>query len=242
MSGTVREILPDSGVVHEVTSPAGRGWLAERYAPRAGRFVRLNMITSLTGSAVGVDETSESLSNRVDRTILGVIRAAADVVLVGARTVRAEGYSVPRNAELAVLTRTGDLDGHAFGAQAVRVRLVCPRDRVDEVTARSGFDADRVIAVDDLSPAAVLDALAARGLTSVACEGGPTVAALFAQAGAIDEYCVTVAPVLSPAAAPFLPVGGPVATEVAGMLVDDAGFSYLRLRARRSVRADGATT
>ena len=55
-----------------------------------------------------------------------------------------------------------------------------------------------------------------------------------AAAGVIDEYCVTVAPVIEPAHEPFLRVGDAQRphTEVTGMLVDEAGFSYLRLRAQ----------
>ena len=85
-----------------------------------------------------------------------------------------------------------------------------------------------------LEPGAILDALRARGLTRVVCEGGPSLAGQFAAAGVIDEYCITVAPVIEPATEPFLRVTAAVRphTEVDGMLVDDAGFSYLRLRVR----------
>lgn len=246
MSMNVRAIVPEPGLAHDVSTEAGVAWLEDVYAVPTGRHVRLNMITTLTGAAVGADGTSETLSSRVDRKILGVIRAAADAVLVGAQTVRAEGYVVPRRSALAILTRTGDLDGHDLRAGAERVHLVCPAHRAEEVRRRAALPEAQVVPVpgdgDDLSPDAVLDALADRGLRRIVCEGGPEVAGLFAAAGVIDEYCISVAPVLEPAASPFLrlPSGTRAETDVTGMLVDAAAFSYLRLRPRRDP-ADGAS-
>lgn len=108
----VTEVLPSSGERVDAASPEGRRWLAHRYAPAEENWVRLNMITSLTGSAVGPDGTSNTLTNRADRAILGVIRAGADAIIVGAETVRAEGYLLPRRSRLAVITGSGNLAGH----------------------------------------------------------------------------------------------------------------------------------
>ncbi|BDV30635.1 dihydrofolate reductase family protein [Microbacterium terricola] len=236
----VTEVVPRTGASTDVTSDEGRTWIAERYARPDPAYVRLNMITSLTGSAAGSDGTSETLTNRVDRRILGVLRADADVVVVGAQSVRAEGYVVPRTARLAIVTGSGDLAGHRLsleaGASPDRVLIVCPQSRADEIAARVLPHGVQVVAVPDdggrLQPAAIVAALAERGLRRLVCEGGPTLAAQFAEAGLIDEYCVTVAPALEPAAHAFLPVQRRLATDVAGMLVDEAGFSYLRLRVR----------
>lgn len=235
----VREILPATGAAHDIGSDEGRAWVAAVYARDDAAYVRLNMITTLTGSAAGDDGTSESLSSRVDRTILGVIRADADAVVVGAQTVRAEGYVVPRAARLAIVTASGDLGVHRPGDGA-SVLLLCPAERVDEVRRRAALPEAEVVPVarsgahTDLTPAAIIAALAEHGLPRVVCEGGPRLAGLFASAGVVDEYCVTVAPVLTPAEHPFVRlVGSPApTTEPAGMLVDDAAFSYLRLRPR----------
>ncbi|KAA9110529.1 dihydrofolate reductase family protein [Microbacterium rhizomatis] len=236
----VTEVVPRSLSAADVATEHGREWLRARYA-REGSYVRLNMITSLTGSAAGEDGTSETLTSRIDRGILGVIRRDADVVVVGAQSVRAEGYVVPRTARLAIVTGSGRLAGHRLslepGAESDRVLLICPATVADEVSrSAAAYGAVVVPVAGDahLSPRAILDALAARGLTRVVCEGGPTLAAQFAAAGVIDEYCVSVAPVIEPAHAPFLSVTaeGRPRTEVAGMLVDEAGFSFLRLRAR----------
>ena len=234
----VTELLPRTLADGDVSSPEGRAWLEGIYAPEPSNRVRLNMITSLTGSAVGADGTSETLTSRVDRAILGIIRGAADVVLVGASTVRAEGYLAPRTAALAVVTTTGRLDGHRFGDEddrAGRILLVCPAARERAVAAErdaQGIDAE-VIAVPgdaDLDPHAILEALRTHGLERVVCEGGPTLASRFVEARAVDELCVTVAPTIGPAPSPFIHVADGAPTSLHGMLVDEAGFSYLRLR------------
>lgn len=234
----VTELLPRTLAEADVSTAAGRAWIESLYAPEPGNRVRLNMITNLTGAAVGSDGTSETLTSRVDRAILGIIRAAADVVLVGASTVRAEGYLAPSAAALAIVTTSGRLDGHRLDAEngrAGRVLLVCPASRTDAVTAAreaQGIAAEIVpVAGDDnLEPSDILDALAERELPRVVCEGGPTLASRFVQSGSIDELCVSVAPVVGPAPAPFLRLTESTNTTVHGMLVDAAGFSYLRLR------------
>ncbi|MGC5169912.1 dihydrofolate reductase family protein [Microbacterium sp. DT81.1] len=237
----VTEVVPHSLAVADVSPGTGRDWLAEIYARAPGPYVRLNMVTTLTGSAAGPDGTSETLTSRVDRAILGVIRRDADVVVVGAQSVRAEGYVVPRAARLAVVTSTGDITGHRLdleGDEPGRVLLVCPATKVDEVAERAASIGARVLGVqgsgDRMEPAAILAALAAEGMTRVVCEGGPSLSSQFIAAGVIDEYCVTTAPLIEPAQAPFVTVDAASRpdTEVAGMLVDEAGFSYLRLRPR----------
>lgn len=234
----VTELLPGTLTEADVSTADGRAWLENIYAPAAGNRVRLNMITNLTGSAVGSDGTSETLTSQVDRSILGIIRAAADVVVVGASTVRAEGYLAPRSAALAIVTATGRLDGHRLdgeGGRTGRILLVCPEARASAVAAER--DAQRIDAEivpasggDDLDPRAILDALSAHDLDRAVCEGGPTLASRFVEAGVIDELCVTVTPVVGPAPSPFIRVNESPQTSVAGMLVDEAGFSYLRLR------------
>jgi riboflavin biosynthesis pyrimidine reductase len=237
----VTETIPASLQTVDASTDAGREWLAARYHRDGENYVRLNMITSLTGSAAGSDGTSETLTNRVDRAILGVIRADADVVLVGAQSVRAEGYVVPRRARLAVVTASGDLEGHRLslgpGSSPDQVLLVCPEDGAEALRERAlayGVQVVGVSADDDgrLHPAAIIEALSARGLRRVVCEGGPSLATQFAAAGLIDEYCVSVAPVIGAVDKPFISVPDGVSTELVGALVDSAGFSYLRLRAR----------
>lgn len=234
----VTELVPRTLAEADVSTSAGRAWLEAFYAPAPENRVRLNMITSLTGSATGSDGTSETLTSRVDRSVLGIIRTAADVVLVGATTVRTEGYLLPRTAALAVVTASGRLAGHRLRpseGRSGRLLLVCPAERAVDVRAqRDAQDLDAEVVpvpgAGELQPGAILDALADRGLSRVVCEGGPTLASQFVQAGAIDELCISVAPVIGPEPTPFLRLTGGTQTSLHGMLVDPSGFSYLRLR------------
>lgn len=227
----VTEVLPATGERVDAASPDARAWLSERYRRDEDAYVRLNMIASLTGAAAGTDGTSDTLTSRLDREILTTIRAAADVVLVGAQSVRAEGYIVPRSARLAIVSASGDLGGHRLDPARPEgtVLLLVPEDAA--VTAPAGVEVVRIPGPGRIAPAAAIAALRARGLGRVVCEGGPRLASQLASAGLIDEYCVTSAPALTPAADPFLRLQAPVEATVAGMLVDEAGFSYLRLRA-----------
>ncbi|WP_405372923.1 MULTISPECIES: dihydrofolate reductase family protein [unclassified Microbacterium] len=229
----VTEVLPSSGERADAGTPEGRRWLAERYHRSESAYVRLNMIASLTGAAAGADGTSDTLTNRVDRAILGAIRADADVVLVGAQSVRAEGYLVPRHARLAIASASGDLAGHRLtldpDGPEDQVLLLLP----DSATAPGlayGMTAVSVPGGERMTPASIVAALCRRGLPRIVCEGGPSLASQFAEAGLIDEYCVTSAPALTPVASAFLDLTRPVDTDAAGMLVDESGFSYLRLR------------
>src|SRR5690242_8491089 len=92
-------------------------------------WVRGNMIASLDGGATS-DGKAGGLAGPGDRSMFSLMRHAADVILVGAATVRVENYSgaqVPlaqRSARqqrgqaevppIAVVTRSGNLDPDAL--------------------------------------------------------------------------------------------------------------------------------
>ncbi|MFS0714714.1 dihydrofolate reductase family protein [Microbacterium sp. 2P01SA-2] len=224
----VTEMLPETGESADSTTDAGRAWLARRYRRAPGAYVRLNMVTTLTGSASGDDGTSDTITSPTDRAVLGIIRRDADVVVAGAASVRAEGYVVPRTAALAIVSRSGRLDGHRLAdAEAGRVVLVVPGGSAPE--APPGVAVVTAGAGPDVTPADVVAALAARGWERIVCEGGPTLAAQFLAAGVVDEVCLTVAPRIGPVRHPVLPVATDVPTRVTGAIMDAAGFSYLRL-------------
>ena len=217
-----------------------RDRLLELYRPPSTTWLRLNLITSVSGSAAGSDGTSESLTNPADRKLLGVIRELADVVLIGAQSVRAEGFQLPRKARLAVVTRSGDLSGHRIAGpvEPGRLFVVCPAYAAERAASLAGAE---IIVVDSddgsLTPRAILDALHAHGLTSIVCEGGPNLAAQFAQAGLLDEVCLSTSPSLG---GPSLPLLGselaPIALDLSSLMIDEASGLY----ARWAVRAASA--
>ncbi|CUU55806.1 Pyrimidine reductase, riboflavin biosynthesis [Parafrankia irregularis] len=176
--------------------------------------VRSNFVTSVDG-AIEIEGRSGGLGGPADRLVFRTLRWLSDVVLVGAGTVRVEDYGpVPVPAErqerrvaeglaavppVAVVSGRLDLDPQArlFGG-AVRPLLLT--SEAAPAQARRALEpvADIVICGErTVEPPAVLAALAARGLLRVLTEGGPSLHAQFAQAGLLDEACVTLAPVLA---------------------------------------------
>lgn len=187
--------------------------------PRTGAdaWVRANMIASLDGAATGADRRSGTINDPADLRVFRVLRATADVVLIGAGTARAEGYGAlevpgalaPARAargqraelELAVITATGALPAALLDSdRPPLIVTVANRPDLDALRARIG--ADRVVVAGEglVDLAAALRALAARGLVRVLAEGGPHVLGELLGAGLVDELCLTWSPLL---------VGGP---------------------------------
>ena len=228
---TLTEVFPHTGERADASTAEGQDWLRRRYQWPESGLVRLNMITSLTGSAMATEGTSNSLSNRTDRAILRTIRAGADVILVGANTLRAEGYVFPHDCPVAVVTASGNLGDRPLRGGTQRILITPAQSPAGHPDARERITLpalDGIIAATD-----ILRALQERGWRRVICEGGPRLASALAAANLIDEYCVTVSPMITPSSGPFLDLRATVDTERVGTLVDESGFSYLRLRVRR---------
>ena len=187
--------------------------LAERYAyPPDATWMRANMVASLDGAAQR-DERSGGLGNPADQHLFLLLRGLADVVIVGAGTVRAEGYGPvkpgagwdgirdgrPPVPPLAVVSRTLDLDFDAPIFTEVQVpTIVLATATADPVRLKAAREhADVIIAGRDSLdfPAAVAE-LAARGHRRLLCEGGPAVLAQVVAAGLLDELCLTLSPLL----------------------------------------------
>jgi riboflavin biosynthesis pyrimidine reductase len=234
----VRRLYPAAGESIEIQSADARERLSELYRLPCDDTLRINLVASVSGSAAGADDTSESLTNRVDRKILGVIRRDSDVVLVGAASVRAEGYQLPRTAPLAIVTSTGRLGGHRIDVEPGRfVPLVlCPASVAD--AARASLQGAEIVVVPDtngrMSAADLVGTLRARGLRRIVCEGGPSLAAQMLEAGLVDEICLSTSPVVGGASLPMFG-STPIAAhrlELEQLLVDDASTLYARWRVR----------
>ncbi|MDQ2697180.1 MAG: dihydrofolate reductase family protein [Actinomycetota bacterium] len=233
----LRPVHPEPGTPIEVGEPGTRDRLRELYRRAPGAHgIRLNLVASIDGSAQGDDGTSESLSSRADRAVLGAIRAESDVVLIGAATLRREGYLVPRTAKLAVLTASGDLGSPELGdvMDADKVIVLGPasvRDRVAaSLTAPHRFIALTTDADGRVRLADVLAALADQGAPRILSEGGPMLAAALIADGLVGELCLSTSPRLTGGGLPVLgDMQHPaVDAQLAGLLVDDAGGVYAR--------------
>jgi riboflavin biosynthesis pyrimidine reductase len=205
----VRRLLPGTG---EDAPALSAEEVVEAYRLPPGRSVRVNFIASLDG-AIAVDGRSGGLGTPADRRVFQVLRALADVVLVGHGTAAAEGYGLigadspvgrlrgslgrPATAPIAVVSRRASLAPGDRLAAPPTILLTCaaadPGRRA--ALAEAGVEV-LVCGEDDVDLAAALDALADRGLEHVTCEGGPTLFRTALAAGLVDELDLSIAPAL----------------------------------------------
>lgn len=223
--------------------------LAEHYAYPSGLtapWVRVNFVSSLDGAAT-VDGLSGGLGSGADKRVFGVLRELADVVLVGAGTVRAEDYRGARRPTrggatpppIAVVTGSADLDpGSRLFTDTVVAPIVLTLESAPAAhRARLVAAGADVVVLDRLTPDALLGELARRGLHRVLCEGGPSLHGDLVAADAVDELCLTLAPLLAGGSAGRIARGHsgaepspPRRLELAGAILQD---DVLLLRYRR---------
>jgi riboflavin-specific deaminase-like protein len=171
-------------------------------------WVRLVMVTTADGHTTGPSGSSRDISGPRDLEIMTLLRALSDAVMVGATTAVADGYSDIRvraarhhlrrpgapGPRLCVVSSSGAIprDAAMFRAQSRPVVLT------SAVGARRLVDVDAEIIVAgetavDLSVALI--ALNERGIHSIACEGGATLAQSLLREGLVDEVNLTISPV-----------------------------------------------
>jgi riboflavin biosynthesis pyrimidine reductase len=219
--------------------PAGPVTVLEAYdveRPRHadGRpWLGVCMVASLDGSTV-VRGRSKPLSSDDDSAVLLTLRDLADVLLVGAATVRAEGYGMPSKPgqRIGVVTSRGKVDTSlplfTSGAGFLVTTEDAPPTDVDAV--RSGVGrvdlAAALCAIPELVP----------GTRFVQAEGGPRLNASLAEADVVDELDLTLSPQIVGADGPRLTVGAPDLStrfDLAHLLVCEEGFVFGRWVRRR---------
>lgn len=257
----VRQLFPPSPDVSDVDlvvayQPELERWQAANPAQSAVRpWITVNMVASVDGSMT-LTGRSGGLSDETDRQIFKVLRSMADVILVGAGTVRAERYGPARiTPELAalrdvrgqdpvprivVVTRSGlfDADLPLFDPEVVGdgpppIIVTCAQHEVN--VQQLGSRAEAMVAGDttvDLPLAMAM--LRDRGVAIVVSEGGPTLNAAMVEHGLLDEICLSVSPLTVGGDAGRIVQGpselsSPVPMELAHILEMD-GALYTRWR------------
>jgi riboflavin biosynthesis pyrimidine reductase len=215
-------------------------------------WVRANFVSTLDGAAAGDDGRSSSINTGADREVFGLLRALSDVVLVGAGTARVEGYrratvrapwlglrdGRPAHPTMAVVSRSGDVPPRLSQARrdAGEVLLITCARAGPEATdlARATLGQENVIVEGDVSVdlAAAVDALAARGLCRILCEGGPHLMRDLTASGRLDELCLTLAPMLLAGDHPRIADGAPVTAKLLPRLLIEAQGTILGRWAR----------
>jgi 5-amino-6-(5-phosphoribosylamino)uracil reductase len=219
---------------------------------QSGIWLRANFIASLDGGAT-VGGTSGRLGGPGDRAVFGLLRELADMILVGAGTVRVEGYAGARLTvdqrqsrqargqsevpQLAIVTKSGRLDRDmpVFTRTEVPPLVLTCAAAADQTRQRLADVADVIDCSDDdptrVDEAAMLATLADCGQHRVLTEGGPTLFGSFVERNLLDELCLTIAPSLVGGQSPRIATGpGQVLTGMrcAHVLTDEAGYLYTR--------------
>jgi riboflavin biosynthesis pyrimidine reductase len=225
--------------------------LAALYAYPDGQWLRANMVASADGAAT-LSGASAGLSSRTDRRVFALLRALSDVIVVGAGTARAERYKPARPHELGRDLRAGrsltppiavvsarlalDLDSPLFDAAPPDARTIVITTARASARRRAELarHADVIVAGDEhVDLKAAVSALAGRGHRRLLTEGGPHLLAHLAEAGLMDELCLTLGPLMAGPGAGRIVDGGPgpgswpLSLTLAHVLEDD-GFLLCR--------------
>jgi riboflavin-specific deaminase-like protein len=229
------------------TSPLDDDALLAAYAvPDDRPTLRVNFVSSVDG-AVTLEGRSGGLGDAADRRVFGLLRVACDAVLVGAGTVRVEGYGpmgLParlrklRPAQddpvLVVVSRRLDLEpSHPLFTQAARRPvLITTEARRDDPRFAAAADV-LGYGQDQVDLAAALAELHRRGLTHILCEGGPHLFGTLAAADLVDELCLTFAPKLVGSGPGRITAGPPFAVHSLDLALVLAAGDELLLRYTR---------
>jgi riboflavin biosynthesis pyrimidine reductase len=237
----------------------GRDWLEHG-------GVRVNFIASVDGRAT-VAGRSRGLQTPGDNKVFAALRDLADVVLVGASTAAAEDYRPAHPAAerqtirqerglsaapaVAIASSTLDLDlsrpifadDSALAPTLIITGSAAPVTRRNDIIDATGSNRSlQLVEVPSradgaLDFAAAVGQLRAMGYRRILCEGGPRLFASAVLARAVDDLCITLAPMLVGPAGPAI-LSGPEwqadllpQLRLTGLLVeDDALFCRYQLR------------
>jgi riboflavin biosynthesis pyrimidine reductase len=202
----------------------------ERPATASGRpWVGLCMVASIDGST-SLDGVSAGLSSDVDRDVLLTLRRAADLIIVGAGTVRAEDYGIPKKPgqRIGVVSNSGRLDPKlplfASGAGFLILPDDAPATPIESVRAGTG-SVDLAAAITRLPGAPRF----------VQAEGGPTLNGALAAADLIDEINITTSPQIIGGRGERVTAQAPPLSHPFDLaaLCEDEGFLFARYLRRR---------
>lgn len=207
-------------------------------------WVGLCMVSAIDGSTV-VDGRSGGLSSDNDVAVLQTLRSHADVIIVGAATVRQEGYGPPKKdgQRVGVVTRSGSVDlslplftsGAGFVITADNTDLGRAADKDGDTAGpvdvvRAGVDeVDLALAITRLG-----DVVAQPRFVQI--EGGPALNGSFLDVDIFDEINLTTSPLCVGGSGPRLTTGASDHShrfEVAQLVIDDDSFVYTRWLRKR---------
>ena len=232
----------------------------DRSLPLHECWVTGHMVAGLDGTAA-VGGRVGSLSTSADQALFRRMRQIADIVLVGAETVRREGYGPVRLSEeaqdwrrllgmsatppLAVVSRSLDFDWTARvftdAPDDARTHLITCEAAEPERLAEAKERATVIVAGGErVEPAAAMQALAELGRRVVLCEGGPTWLGELVAADRLDELCLSISPLMGgdPLPVSVTPPGSGLAEfDLKGTMAEDHTL-FLRYERRAGSRRE----
>jgi riboflavin biosynthesis pyrimidine reductase len=192
---------------------------------RGTPHLRVNFISSLDGAATR-DGLSGGLGDDADRLVFDTLRMLTDVILVGAGTVRAEGYGgirftddavawrlahgLPEHPPVAIVSGRLDLDPELGVFTRATTRPIVITSGAAPVQRRMALAevADVLVCGEaSVDHRLVVATLAGRGYPQVLCEGGPGLFGSLLAGDGVDELCLTLAPLLESGLAPRIAAG-----------------------------------
>jgi riboflavin biosynthesis pyrimidine reductase len=213
-------------------------------------FVCLNMIATADGRST-IEGRAGTIANRADYELFHATRARMDGVLVGAETIRVEGYGRTINSAEARARR--EREGKPADAVTVvasrRVSLPAdvgllrsPENSVVVLTPSESGELPAGVAAtvrylrEPDTAAAVRRLRTEFGLRSLVCEGGPNLNATLLPAGLIDELHLVYAPKLVGGTDPLTILGGETLAPPLDLdlitLHESGGYLYARYGVR----------
>jgi len=171
-------------------------------------WVLVNMISTVDG-ATAVGGKSGGLGGPADKKVFAAVRSVADVILVGAGTVRAENYGP--DPRLAIVTASLDLepDARVFTGDVPPTVLTSsdadPARRAALAGVANILDVNEGRRVDLRAALAHLEGV-------VVCEGGPSLNGQLVADDLVDELCLSLSPLLAAGDSPRV-AHGPGADE-----------------------------
>jgi riboflavin biosynthesis pyrimidine reductase len=165
------------------------------YAPPDEPWLRVNFVSTVDGAATGDDGTSRSINNGADKVVFDLLREMSDAVVVGAGTVRIEGYAVGRKP-LVVVSRSGSVPATQRSAEQGKVLMatVSTAPYLEEARSILGRDNVLVLGSHRVDLARLKDELVLRGFRHLLSEGGPHLLRDLLDQGVADELDTTTVP------------------------------------------------
>jgi riboflavin biosynthesis pyrimidine reductase len=194
----------------------------------AGRpFLAVNMIATADGRATIAGRTGP-IANRADHELFHALRERVDAVLVGAETVRVEGYGA--------MDQLGVLVTRSARVPAEVGLLAAPGNRIVVLTPSPGAELPPAAAEVHYLRGSLEEGIrrlaSEHGVRSILCEGGPGLLGDLVRAGLVDELHLVIAPMLAAGEDPLTILSGPALDPPAELslrsLHESGGYLFCR--------------